>query len=118
MGILERISKLDDSFCEGWQTGKYSEEFHTTYQKLSNDLAELEFTGCFVDMSTKFGWVDINLWFDNGLFMSVCRPIDATDDIDFFSISRNKKKNHHRQVAACRLDEEAEGSREHCKGRI
>ena len=92
MGILERISKLDDSFCEGWQTGKYSEEFHTTYGKLSNDLAELEFTDCFVDMSTKFGWVDINLWFDNGLFVSVCRPIDTTDDIDFFSISRNKKK--------------------------
>ena len=92
MGILERISKLDDSFYERWQTGKYGEEFHTTYQKLSNDIAELGFTDCFVDLSNTRGWVDINLWFGNGLFVSVCRPIDATDDIDFFSISHNKKK--------------------------
>jgi hypothetical protein len=40
MGILERISKLDDSFYDSWQTGKYSEAFHITYQKLSNDIAE------------------------------------------------------------------------------
>lgn len=92
MGILQRISQLDDSFSESWETGKYSEEFHTTYQKLADDLAKLEFTGCFVELSNTRGWVDINLWFDNGLFISVCRPIDATDDIDFFAISRNKKK--------------------------
>lgn len=92
MANEKQVAMLKESFDETFKTGEYGDEFRAMFDKLSNDLSTLGFSSCFVDMSLERRRIDFNLWFDHGLFISVARPVDSTDNIDFFAISRNKKK--------------------------
>lgn len=83
--------KLYESFSESYKTGKYIKKFKDVYLKMVEDISTLAFTDCFVDLSNKRNRVDFNLSFDNDINISVARSTDSNDDIDMFSISRNKK---------------------------
>lgn len=84
--------KLYESFSESYKTGKYIKKFEDTFLKMVKDISTLAFTGCFVDLSNEMNIVDFNLMFDDNISISVARSTDSNDDIDMFSISRNKKK--------------------------
>ena len=88
---------LDDSFNKSYWfnksycTGKYSEEFNKLYETMAPLISELDFDGCFVDLSNSRQRIDFNLSYSNGLFVSVARPINVEDDVYFFSVSMNKE---------------------------
>lgn len=92
MTIESQRFKLYESFSESYKTGKYIKKFEDTYLKMVKDISTLAFTGCFVDLSNKMNIVDFNLMFDDNINISVARSTDSNDDMDMFSISRNKKK--------------------------
>lgn len=83
---------LDDSFDESYRTGKYSEEFKKLYEKMAPLISELDFDDCIVDLSISRQRVDFNLFYSNGLFVSVAKPIDLEEDVYYFSVSKNKEK--------------------------
>lgn len=84
--------KLYESFSESYKTGKYIKKFKDTFLKMVEDISTLAFTDCFVNLSNKRNRVDFNLSFDSNMFISVARSTDSNDDMDMFSVSRNKKK--------------------------
>ncbi len=84
--------KLDRSFEESFSTGKYGDCFKDLYDRMAPAIAELGFDEAFVNCSNRHGMLDFNLFYKSGLFISVARPVDSKDEVDFFSISRNKKK--------------------------
>lgn len=84
--------KLDKSFGESFSTGQYGDCFKELYDRMAPSIAELGFDEAFVECSNSSGMLDFNLGYKSGLFISVARPVDSNDDVDFFSISRNKKK--------------------------
>lgn len=88
----ERIAMLDKSFSDIFDTGKYREEFRKAYLSMYKDISELDFSECIVELSNKRDRIDFNLFYKNGLYISIARPVDATDNVDFFSVSHNKKK--------------------------
>lgn len=84
--------KLDKSFEESFSTGQYSDCFKALYDRMAPSIAELGFDEAFVECSNRRGRLDFNLFYTSGLFISVARPVESNDNVDFFSISRNKKK--------------------------
>lgn len=84
--------KLDRSFEESFSTGQYGDGFKELYERMAPFIAELGFDEAIVDCSNRIGMLDFNLFYKSGLFISVARPVDSNDEVDFFSISRNKKK--------------------------
>lgn len=86
-----QLEKLDTSFDEMWKTGEYGSPFREVYNRLRPDIAELGFTSCFVDMSNLRMRIEFILFYDTGLQISVARQL-GEDEVDFFAISRNKKK--------------------------
>lgn len=88
---------LDDSFNKSYWfnksycAGKYSEEFNKLYETMAPLISELDFDGCFVDLSNSRQLIDFNLSYSNGLFVSVARPFNVEDDVYFFSVSMNKE---------------------------
>ena len=85
--------KLDRSFEESFSGVKYGDCFKDLYSRMAPSIAELGFDEAIVNCSNSRGRLDFNLFYRSGLFISVARPLDSNDDVDFFSISRNKKKN-------------------------
>lgn len=88
----EQRAKLDRLFEESFSTGHTATVFKELYDQMAPSIAELGFDDAFVDCSNRRGRLDFNLFYTSGLFISVARPVDSNDDVDFFSISRNKKK--------------------------
>lgn len=88
----KRREKLDRSFEESFSTGKYGDCFKGLYDRMAPLIAELGFDEAFVNCSNSRGRLDFNLFYKSGLFISVARPVDSKDEVDFYSISRNKKK--------------------------
>ena len=84
--------KLDRAFEESFSTGKYGDCFKELYDRMAPSIAELGFDEAFIECSNSRDRLDFNLFYKSGLFISVARPVDSNDDVDFFSISRNKKK--------------------------
>lgn len=82
---------LDDSFDESYRTGKYSEEFKKLYEKMASLISELDFDDCIVNLSNSRQRVDFNLFYSNGGFVSVARPIELEEDVYYFSVSKNKE---------------------------
>lgn len=91
MELSKQREKLDRSFEETFSTGKYGDCFKDLYDRMAPAIAELGFDEVFVDCSNSRGRLDFNLFYRSGLFISVARPVDSNDEVDFFSISRNKK---------------------------
>jgi len=103
--------KLDRSFEESFSTGSYDACFKDLYDRMAPAIAELGFDEAFVDCSNSRGRLDFNLFYKSGLFISVARPVDSNDDVDFFSISRNHNKiviNQSEHVALIERLKEAE----------
>ena len=88
----KQLEKLDRSFEESFSTGRYGDCFKELYARMAPSIAELGFDEAFVECSNRRGRLDFNLFYKSGLFISVARPVDSNDDVDFFSISRNKHK--------------------------
>lgn len=84
--------KLYESFSESYKTEKYIKKFEDTYLKIVEDISTLAFKDCFVDLSNKRNRVTFHLSFDNNINISIARSTDSNDDMDMFSVSRNKKK--------------------------
>lgn len=84
--------KLDRSFEESFSTGQYGDCYKELYDRMAPSIVELGFDEAFVECSISRGRLDFNLFYKSGLFISVARPVDSNDDVDFFSISMNKKK--------------------------
>ena len=91
MTIESQRFKLYESFSESYKTGKYIKKFKDIYLKMVKGISTLAFTDCFVDLSNKRNRVDFNLSFDNNINISVARSTDSNDDMDMFSVSRNKE---------------------------
>lgn len=84
--------KLDRSFDESFSTGLYGDCFKDLYDRMAPSISELGFDEAFVNCLKSRGRLDFNLFYRSGLFISLARPIDSNDEIDFFAISRNKHK--------------------------
>lgn len=92
MAQCKKLVMLTESFNKMWETGKYADAFKVMFEKMAELISDLNFDDCIVDLSNSRMRIDFNLFYNNGLFVSIARPANAENDDDFFSVSHNKKK--------------------------
>ena len=101
----ERYHMLEDAFVASlngdWRKEKpVEEDFRKVFDLMAPKLAEIEFVGCFVDISVMRQWLDFKLVCPDELVITACRCVGQEDDSVMYSVSHHKTTLiiHHNQT--------------------